>query len=279
MLATLLRLLSFLGVLGILAVSPAFAAAKRDLGAEAKAIFQVKCVQCHGPDVRKPKGDFGYVLDLKRLAADSEKVVPGKPDESQLWQLVHDDEMPAEGAKAGPVTKEQKETIRAWIEAGAPPPSTEKDAPSSPAPQPKKHFLDWLGNFHVIVIHFPIALLLAAAVGELWYACRSVRQPASAVSFCVLLGAISAVVSAALGWLHAANGAGAGSPSILTWHRWFGTTTAAGSVILLVLSAIDIRRGVRSWWFRLLLLLAAVLVGVTGYFGGDLVYGEGYFRW
>jgi len=264
-----------------LAVNPLFAAAKPDLGAEAKAIFQAKCVQCHGPDVRKPKGKFGYVLDLKRLAADPKKVVPSKPDESKLWQLVRDDEMPAEGAKAGPLSKEQKDIIHAWIEAGAPAPSTEEDASSGevPAPDVKKHLLDWLGNYHVMVIHFPIALLLAAAVGELWFVCRSVRQPTSAVSFCVLLGAISAVVSAALGWLHAASGYGANSPSTLTWHRWFGTATAAGSVVLAILSAIESRRGVRSGWFRLLLLLAAVLVGVTGYFGGSLVYGENYFRW
>jgi mono/diheme cytochrome c family protein/uncharacterized membrane protein len=285
MFAKLLRLLFSLGVLGVWAVSPALAAAQPDRGAEARAVFQAKCVQCHGPKVRKPKGDFGYILDLKRLAANPEIVVPGKPEESQLWELVRDGEMPAEGARAGPLTKAQKETIRAWIEAGAPAPAptSSTEAVVSPIEVPasdaKKHFLDWLGNFHVIVIHFPIALLLAAAAGELWYACRSLRQPASAVNFCIQLGAIGAVVSAALGWQHAASGYGAGSPSVLAWHRWFGTATAAVSVVLAILSAIDSHRGVRRGWVRLLLFLAAGLVAVSGYFGGDLVYGADYFRW
>jgi uncharacterized membrane protein len=237
--------------------------------------------------VQKPKGEFGYVLDLQRLAADAKKVVPSKPEESLLWQLVRDQEMPAEGAKAGPLTKEQKEIIRAWIEAGAPstpiepsahsPVNKPTDSPSAPAA--KRHFLGWLGNFHVVVVHFPIALLLAAAAGELWFAWRRVRQPSPAVRFCILLGAGSAIVTAVLGWLHAASGYGASSPSVLAWHRWLGTAIGVGSVILAVFSEIDSRRGVRSWWFRLLLLLVALLVAAAGYFGGLLVHGEDYFDW
>jgi uncharacterized membrane protein/mono/diheme cytochrome c family protein len=281
---------SALCVLGLLVVSPAFAAARpgqRDLATEVKAVFQAKCSECHGPHVPKPKGHFGYVLDLKRLAADPKKVVPSRPEESVLWQLVRDEMMPAEGAKAGPLTRAQKETIRAWIEAGAPSTPVESSDPSPantaadrpPAPAAKRQFLDWLGNFHVVVIHFPIALLLAAAAGELWFAWRRVRQPSPAVRFCVLLGTGSAIVAAVLGWLHAATGYGARSPSVLAWHRWLGTAIGAGSVTLAVLSEIDSRRGVRSWRFRLLLLLVALLVVAAGYFGGRMVYGEGYFDW
>ena len=283
-----------LSLLGALAVSPVCFAAKpapRDLGAEAKAVFQAKCVQCHGPDVRKPKGKFGYVLDLKRLAGDPDKVVPGKPEESKLWQLVRDEEMPPEDARAGPLTKEQQEVIHAWIAAGAPPASTEPGSPSQaappadeaagnvPAPPMARHLLGWLGKFHVVVVHLPIGLLLAAMAGELWFAGRRVREPASSVRFCVLLGAVSAIVATVLGWLHAASGHGMSSPLILAWHRWLGTTTSVGAIGLAVLSEIDSRRGVRSWWFRLLLLLAALLVAVTGHLGGILVHGEDFFNW
>jgi mono/diheme cytochrome c family protein len=185
-----------LGVLGILTVCSVFAAAppgQRDLATEVKAIFQAKCAECHGPQVRKPKGKFGYVLDLKRLAADPKKVVPYKAEKSKLWQLVRAEEMPPEEAKAGPLTNEQKEIIHAWIEAGAPSTPSEQGSPSSAnqaaeresAPAAGRHLLDWLGNFHVVVVHFPIALLLAAVVGELWFAYQRVRQPAPAVRFCV----------------------------------------------------------------------------------------------
>ncbi len=283
--------LSSLCVLGFLSFSPAFAAAapeQRNLAAEVKAVFQAKCAECHGPQVRKPKGKFGYILDLEKLAADPDKVVPGKPEDSQLWQLVQDEEMPPEEAKAGPLTKEQKQIIHDWIAAGAPSKSSEPPAAptpttpsteSAPTPSAEKHFLRWLGKFHVIVVHFPIALLLAAAAGEMWSAWRHIRQPAPTVHFCVLLGAISSVVSAALGWLHAASGYGLDSPLILAWHLRFGTATAAVSAVLAVLSVVENRRGKRSWWFRLVLLLAALLVAVAGYFGGRLAYGDDFFKW
>ncbi|HEY7310337.1 MAG TPA: c-type cytochrome domain-containing protein [Gemmataceae bacterium] len=281
MLAGLLRLLSLLGVLGVLAVHRA-RAAERDLAVEVKAVFQAKCVQCHGPQLPKPKGKFGYVVDLKRLAANPELVVPGKPEESHLWELVENDEMPEEGAKAGPLSKDQKQTIHDWIVAGAPAQATQSSNPeisdSTPPQSPRQHFLDWLGRFHILVIHFPIGLLLSAAAGELWYTWRKSRVPAPAVGFCVLLGAVSAVVAAGLGWLHAANGYGAGSP-VLPWHRWVGVATAIGAVLLATLSALDLRRGTRGLGFRLMLVVETVLVGAAGHFGGVLVHGVDFLRW
>jgi hypothetical protein len=94
----------------------------------------------------------------------------------------------------------------------------------------------------------------------------------------VLLGAVSAIVAAVLGWFHAASGYGVSSPRLLAWHRWLGTATAVGSVILAVLSEMDNHRGVRSWTFRLLLVLVALLVAVAGHFGGLLVHGVDYFE-
>jgi len=85
-----------------------------------RGIFQAKCAGCHGPDLPRPRGRFGYVLDLKRLAADPEKIVPGRPAESELWALVEHNEMPPPDAPRGPLTPSEKETIRAWIETGVP---------------------------------------------------------------------------------------------------------------------------------------------------------------
>jgi mono/diheme cytochrome c family protein len=91
-----------------------------DLASAVRNIFSAKCVECHGSDLPKPKGRFGYVLDLERLAGNAHLVTPFKPDESKLWELVRDEEMPPEYARAGSLTREQKEVIRKWIEAGSP---------------------------------------------------------------------------------------------------------------------------------------------------------------
>ena len=64
-------------------------------------IFSAKCTECHGDDLPRPKGRFGYVLDLERLAGNVHLVVPFRPDESELWKLVRDEQMPPAHAKAG----------------------------------------------------------------------------------------------------------------------------------------------------------------------------------
>src|SRR5437868_15329723 len=88
------------------------AASAGDLAAEVRSVFAAKCAACHGPDLAKPKGRFGYVLDLSRLAGNRELVVPSAPDESELWELVRRGEMPPEDSPTGPLTAEQKEVIR-----------------------------------------------------------------------------------------------------------------------------------------------------------------------
>ena len=74
-------------------------------------IFEAKCADCHGAHLPKPKGKFGYVLDLKRMADNPDYVVPGDPAKSELYQLVKKDEMPGEDADVPPLTPEEKKTV------------------------------------------------------------------------------------------------------------------------------------------------------------------------
>jgi mono/diheme cytochrome c family protein len=268
--------LTLLWMLFATGVAPA-----RDLAAEVRSVFAAKCAGCHGPDLAKPKGRFGYVLDLARVAANREMVVPSAPDESELWVLVRRNEMPPDDAPSGPLTEEQKEVIRAWIAAGAPAAASGATDPTPPpAPNPSKgassatRALRWLGRLHILVIHFPIALLIAAAAGEAWSALRGSRTSATAVRFCVALGAAGAVAAAALGWLHAWGGHGAGMPAVLGLHRWLGTAAGAWAVTTALQLEWDVRRGRRSLPFRASFFLGALLVGVAGHFGGILVHGD-----
>src|SRR5947209_5016045 len=173
--------------LGALAVSRSWpgAAPARDLAAEVRSVFAAKCAGCHGPDLAKPKGRFGYVLDLARVAGNPEMVVPGAPDQSELWELVRRGEMPPDDSPTGPLTADQKDTLRGWIAAGAPA-GDRRDAgltsPSSPAAlieriggtgvPPVIAAFRRLGRLHVVLVHFPIALLIAAAAAEAWSVLR-----------------------------------------------------------------------------------------------------------
>jgi mono/diheme cytochrome c family protein len=95
--------------------------AQRDLASEVQVVFKLRCASCHGPNLTRPRGGFGYVLDLRRMASNRELVVPSKPDTSPLWTVIQNEEMPPPGSPSGPLTRKEREVIRAWIAAGAPP--------------------------------------------------------------------------------------------------------------------------------------------------------------
>lgn len=273
---------------------------QQDLASEVRAVFAAKCTACHGPNLAKPKGRFGYVLDLARVANNREMVVPLSPSESELWELVRRSEMPPEDSPTGALTVHEKNVIQAWIAAGAPTVvssdgsvgaihSTESPPPS---PQPPEevaaerttpsvggHFLRWLGKFHLLMLHFPIALLVVAAVAESWSVVRASRLPAPTVRFLLLLGATSAVTTAALGWLHALSGYGAGMPRLLALHRWLGTAAGLWAIVTAVYSERDVRCGIRTPTTRAALFAGALLIGLTGHFGGMLTHGEEFLDW
>ncbi len=259
---------------------PIFAADDhQELAANALKIFTAKCEHCHGPKLAKPKGHFGYVLDLARIAANPEPVVPFSPEESELWQLISRSEMPPADAPAGPLSADQKETIHRWIAAGAPAaaePSSGERLPiaNAVATSMKRNILRVLGPLHLVILHFPIALLIAAATTELRRTLRGAQSPTPEVRFCVMLAGVGAAATVIFGWIHAANGYGVGTPKLLFLHRWTGTLAAVVAIGAAILSEWDQRRGVRSISFRFCLFFASCLVAIEGHFGGMLVHGD-----
>lgn len=262
----------------------------QDIGYEVRRVFAAKCAGCHGPDLPKPKGRFGYVLDLGRMRENPEIVIPSRPDESELWVLVQRHEMPPPDSPHGSLTHAQKEIIREWIAAGAPdaspgasdsPPAvrSEQTAPASLEATSADRLLRWLGKFHLLLLHFPIALVLAAGLGEVWSVWQRNPIPSESVRFCLWLGALAAVPTAVLGWLFAAAGNGVGSPQLLTAHRWLGTTAAAWLVITAVCAERDARRKVRSRRVRLLLTAGVLIAALTAHLGGLLARGQDFFTY
>src|SRR3954462_14343149 len=99
----------------LLACGPA--AAADDVAARAKEVFRAHCAECHS-GARARAGV--NVLDRDGLIKKG-KVVPGKPDDSVLYQLVtapDESAMPPTGRPR--LTAEQTEAIRKWIAGGAP---------------------------------------------------------------------------------------------------------------------------------------------------------------
>jgi uncharacterized membrane protein/mono/diheme cytochrome c family protein len=260
----------------------------RDIGSEVQGIFAAKCATCHGPDLAKPKGRFGYVLDLRRVAANPEMVIPHHPDESELWVLVQRDEMPPGDSPHGPLSSAQKEVVRTWIAAGAPDAlAAGGDYQRSDQPEPLAtarvrlatldRFILWLGKFHLLVLHFPIALVFAAVLAEALSVWRRSSVPSETVRFCLWLGALSAVPTACLGWLFAAGGNGSGSPQLLLAHRWLGTAASVWLVMTAAFTERDALRRKRSLKVRLLLIITSLMIALTAHLGGLLDRGSDFF--
>ena len=138
----------------------------------------------------------------------------------------------------------------------------------------------WLGKVHPPAVHFPIALLTAAAVAELLR--MATGKPAfDAISrYCIWFGTLTAVIAGALGWCAGSLRLTDASWVLMT-HRWLGTSTVACAGLVLLLSEAsrspDRRRTRMS--FRVALLVVAVLVSATGYFGGAVVFGLNHYTW
>lgn len=135
-------------------------------------------------------------------------------------------------------------------------------------------------NLHPLLVHFPIALISVAALafpiaralhGESARACTMLGH------MTLWLGALSALPAAALGW-HAFNSVDhddAGHAAMLLHRAW-----ALGTLgLLALLAGWDIWRSkvdaLPAPWFASAVLGAWVMVAVTAWHGGELVYRHG----
>lgn len=293
MIRTFLPLVTaFLALAGVLSAAdsekkPADAQNKEKnlkLAAGVVKIFEEKCIDCHGAHLPKPKGKFGYLLDLKRVADNPDYIVRGNPGKSELYRLVKDNEMPGEDADVEPLTDEEKAAVEEWVLAGAP---DELPAKADPQGKPvvkkaesKAPFLrrlaNWMGKFHPVSTHFPVALLLAAVLAEAlaWWLRRD--EWMLLVRFLVVLGALSSVPTATLGWLaDYPIVSGSELATVYRFHQVLGTLTSLWALVCATLVCIsECEEGsLARRRFRGALLLGAFLVGVVGFLGGVLAAG------
>ena len=134
----------------------------------------------------------------------------------------------------------------------------------------------FLGRLHPLAVHFPVGLLLFAAVVEL-FTIKNYHSPYRAgINLMVYVGAFAALLAAVLG-LVLANVEEYGG-NTLTLHQWTGIATAVLGLITLFL-LLRIKQGHRSSQikaYRGLLFFTALGVSVAGHFGASLTHGDEY---
>jgi uncharacterized membrane protein len=135
-------------------------------------------------------------------------------------------------------------------------------------------------DFHPLLIHFPIALLIVGAICDA-IGILGKRDLFLRTGFLLLvLGAFMSILAALTGD-HVADTAHhiAGIYDDLDWHDTLGTATAIIAVLLtLIRTHFTFKKqftGTVQYIYLLFAIGVAILVGASGYTGGRLVYDYG----
>jgi len=100
------------------------AAPSEPLAKAAFDVLQARCSRCHqeGELVgrQKPAKNFGFILELGKLATDPHYITPGNPDDSKIVKMILNEEMPYDYFSDGDVTQEpvsptELTALRDWI--------------------------------------------------------------------------------------------------------------------------------------------------------------------
>jgi uncharacterized membrane protein len=131
-------------------------------------------------------------------------------------------------------------------------------------------WIQWVGSFHLIFLHFPIALINMLAISEclfIWY-----RRPIFEFSskFLLISAAIIAPPTALLGLIYSYSAFYSGLiETFLLWHMWFGIATAIFTVIVAFMRE---RIGISKLYYASLAFLV-LIINITGFFGGGMTFG------
>lgn len=131
---------------------------------------------------------------------------------------------------------------------------------------------------HPMIVHFPIALLATAILFEVLELVfkRSVLREAA--TWLLGIGFFGGLAAAATGLLAEEAAEDMGVPeSAIEIHESFAIATLAVFAVLIAIRWLQHKRRVPQLpgLFLALGLIGVVLIGLTGYFGGDLVYRYG----
>lgn len=133
-------------------------------------------------------------------------------------------------------------------------------------------------NYHPLVVHFPIVLLIVATLLQIWSMFGYRKELGVAALVTLLAGVISAWLASNVFHAHVVSLPDNVLP-LFEEHERFAAYTFWFSLAAVVLKGISLFLLKRKWWSEaivvILLLAASVFVSITGHHGAQLVHIEG----
>jgi len=126
----------------------------------------------------------------------------------------------------------------------------------------------FIGRFHPLVVHLPIALLLLVPLLECFGLYQSWSHLSESAGFVLALASFSAFIAVFLGWLLAWSGAYEGQ--LVKSHMWGGFSLAVAVFLCCLLRLWNVRV------YRIALLATLALLVWTSDKGGKLTHGESF---
>lgn len=138
-----------------------------------------------------------------------------------------------------------------------------------------KRVIKWLGNFHPISIHFPIALIVMTGISEILFFWTSSPIYQFSSRFMIIAAAISALPTVVLGLAYGYEASYTGGlEDVFWWHRLCGISTTILAIITAFLKELYIRKKIKKQGYYYTSLIVTVLfVTTTGYLGGEMTFG------
>src|SRR5215475_6832054 len=133
----------------------------------------------------------------------------------------------------------------------------------------RAEWLQFIGRFHPLLVHFPIALFLLVPILEIVGRSARFAYLALSVHFVLALATLGAVTAAILGWCLGRSGGYSGG--LITQHMWGGISLSIICWLCWVL-----RTQLREFrgTYAIVLALGVGFAAWTGYRGGQLALGR-----
>ena len=129
-----------------------------------------------------------------------------------------------------------------------------------------------IGNFHPILVHLPIGILIFAFLLEAYQRFKPKENITSIIKFAIAIGVLSAIGSIITGLF--LEDSGSYDEDALFRHKWMGISMTVVAVLLFF--AKDSQNKIVSKLYLPMFVAVMVMLTIAGHWGGNMTHGEGF---